>query len=317
MSIPMVDFSTYDREDSGALNALARRLDEALTSFGFVAVTHIGIDARLRARAFASAHRFFSQPRDEKLRYAYTDPVANFGYQPPLSETLQPGLPADLKEAFTMRDLASHYGQASAWPSADFREVAQEYFDVCLAAAFRLLHVFAVALDAPIDFFVEKHSGENVTMRYLHYPSAGYEVSAAEQMGAGAHTDYGSLTLLFQDQIGGLQLRRADGRWMDVPPVDGAVNINTGDLMCRWSNGRYPSTEHRVLPRIGSGDRYSIAFFADPDNSTLVQCLPGCVSASRPALFADVTAGEHIQRKIDASQSPEAAGLNLPGAGGV
>lgn len=311
MSVPVIDFSGYSDRDPVSLRKLADSVDQALSSYGFIAVTGIGISAQLKRQVFDSAQEFFANPIAHKLEYAYTDPVANFGYQAPLSETLQPGRPADLKEAFTMRNLMASYTRNNAWPSPLFRDTAREFFEACRLAADRILKVFAVALDTSPEFFISKHSGENITMRYLHYPSAGFAVDGDAQMGAGAHTDYGSITLLFQDAMGGLQLRRADGSWMDVAPLEGAVNINTGDLMCHWSNGRYPSTEHRVLPRIGHGDRYSIAYFTDPDNSTLVQCLPSCVSATRPAAFTDMTAGQHIQSKIDASQSPEAAGLSF------
>jgi len=307
MTVPVIDFSIWNERDPIALRTLADAVDAALSTTGFMAVTHIGITPELRERAFASARAFFATPLADKLQCVYTNPVVNFGYQPVLSETLEPGRPADLKEAFTMRDLLSTYHQTGVWPSTDFRDTARDFFLACNQAAERILRVFTVALDTPPDFFAVRHTGHNLTMRYLHYPSAGFDVSAESQMGAGAHTDYGSLTLLFQDEIGGLQLRRPDGTWMDVEPVPGAVNINTGDLMTHWSNGRYLSTLHRVLPRIGHGDRFSIAYFTDPDDSTLVQCLPSCVSADRPARFADLSAGAHIQSKIDASQSREAA----------
>lgn len=306
MQVPIIDFSGYDPSDTSANQALAVEVDAALTTYGFIAVRNVGVSPELLHETFEYTKTFFAKPMDAKLPYAYTDPKANFGYQPTLSETLQPGKPADLKEAFTMRDLMGHYGDTSAWPDAEFRDLARRFFEACTNASHRVLRVFALALGTDPEYFVRLHSGENVTMRFLHYPAVGFDVEAA-QMGAGAHTDYGAITLLFQDAIGGLQLRRSDDEWMDVPPIADAVNINTGDLMQRWSNGRYPSTEHRVVPKIGDNDRYSIAFFSDPDDDTLVECLPSCVSAERPAGYAPIRAGEHIQQKIDASQSPEKA----------
>ncbi len=307
MSVPVIDFAIYDESDPATLAQLAQEVDATLTTWGFMSVTNIGIDEALLEKTFANAHAFFDRPLPEKKPFAYSDPKANFGYQAPLSETLEPGQPADLKEAFTMRDLVGHLQDAGAWPDDVFRVTAHAFFEACMQAAFRVLRVMAVALDVDPEFFVRVHSGENITMRYLHYPSAGFDVADA-QMGAGAHTDYGVITLLFQDSIGGLQLQDGD-EWIDVPPVEGAVNINTGDLMTHWSNGRYPSTCHRVLPLIGSTDRYSIAFFTDPDSATEVDCLPSCISATRPRAYAPTTAGEHIQRKIDRTQSPELAAL--------
>ncbi|MEM9621393.1 MAG: 2OG-Fe(II) oxygenase family protein [Pseudomonadota bacterium] len=306
MSVPLVDFGPYNEHKHEANTQLAYALDDALTSSGFVAVTNIGIDPLLRAQTFANASEFFAQPSAVKKQFAYTDPEANFGYQPPLSETLEPGRPADIKQAFTMRNLLGRLQDTNAWPDETFKRTAREFFEACTQASFRILRVFALALDVPKDYFVELHSGENVTMRYLHYPASGYDV-AQQQMGAGAHTDYGAVTLLFQDEVGGLQINDRDGDWRDVPPIPNAVNLNTGDLMSHWSNGRYPSTEHRVLPLIGDRERQSVAFFTDPDNSTLVECLPSCVAADRPAMYSPVLAGQHIQAKIDASQSPELA----------
>ena len=293
--VPVIDFSPSDEP------ALAQQVDEALTHTGFLAVRGVGLDEPLVRSAFAAAIAFFALDETEKQRWAYTDPSANFGYQPALSEALDPSQPADLKEAFTMRNLLTLVDDSAMWPSSEFRDVAVRCYQAFSDAAMRMLEVFAVALGQPADFFTARHSGENMTMRYLHYPSLGYEVGDA-QMGAGAHTDYGAITLLLQDDAGGLQLQH-DGRWLDVPPVAGTVNVNTGDLMAHWSNDRYPSTLHRVVPKIGARDRYSIAFFVDPDSDVLVRCLPGCVSEDRPPRYADVTAGEHIQRKILASQS--------------
>ena len=307
MTVPVIDFASYDESDPDALAALAKEVDTTLTTLGFMAVRNIGIDEELREATFANAKAFFEQNIDQKRPYAYTDPKANFGYQAPLSETLEPGLPADLKEAFTMLDLFWHLDDPSSWPDEAFRDTARRFFDACLQASFRVLRVMAVALEVEHDFFVKLHTGENVTMRYLHYPSSGFDVADA-QMGAGAHTDYGVITLLFQDQVGGLQLKDGD-EWIDVPPVEGAVNINTGDLMTHWSNNRYPSTCHRVLPLIGGQKRHSIAFFTDPDSATLVECLPSCVTEHNPAAYEPITAGEHIQYKIDRTQSQELAAL--------
>ncbi|MEM7070028.1 MAG: 2OG-Fe(II) oxygenase family protein [Pseudomonadota bacterium] len=110
-----------------------------------------------------------------------------------------------------------------------------------------------------------------------------------------------SITLLLQDDVGGLQLQKDDGTWLDYIPVEGAVVINTGDLMAHWTNDRYPSTVHRVLPRTQVRDRYSIAFFVDPDGDVAVNCLDSCVSTTKPPRYENTTAGEHIQRKISAT----------------
>lgn len=307
---PIVDCASLVDDDRTSVDRLAATLDAALTSTGFIAVRNIGIGAELRDLAFAEARRFFAWDAASKAPFAYTDPAANFGYQAPLTEALDPSVAPDLKESFTMRDL-HHRPAAGAegavgdgWPDPAFRKAAEALYDACFDASMRLLRLFAVALGVPVDYFTALHSGENVTLRFLHYPNQGLSAANAAQMGAGAHTDYGALTLLLQDAVGGLQLRPDDSDgWLDVAPVAGAVNVNTGDLMTHWSNGRYPSTLHRVLPKLGVEDRYSIAFFCDPDSAAPVRCLDAFVSAATPARFADTTAGEHIQRRIEASQA--------------
>ncbi|MEM9743051.1 MAG: 2OG-Fe(II) oxygenase family protein [Pseudomonadota bacterium] len=300
--MPTVDLGCGAGEPEG-LSTLAQTLDAALTSTGFIALRNARVPAAVEAAAFAAARAFFAEPLSTKARFGYSSAAANFGYQAPLTEALDPAVAPDLKESFTMRDLR-HRTRDAGWPSAGFQRAAEAMYDACFDASMLLLRVFAVALGEAPDFFTRLHSGENATLRFLHYPAAGLERSDAEQMGAGAHTDYGALTLLFQRGVGGLQLKpEGSSSWIDVPPVAGAVNVNTGDLMTHWSNGRYPSTLHRVQPKLGTEDRFSIAFFCDPDADAPVICLPQCVSADRPARFADTTAGAHIQQRIEASQA--------------
>ena len=109
------------------------------------------------------------------------------------------------------------------------------------------------------------------------------------------------MTLLFQYGVGGLQVIDGTGNWIDVPPRTDAVVINSGDLLERWTNGKYKSTMHRVLANTGERDRFSIAMFIDPDSDAAVEVLPSCVTADNPARFAPTSAGAHLQSKLEAS----------------
>jgi isopenicillin N synthase-like dioxygenase len=245
------------------------------------------------------AREFFEQPASFKERFGYTDVDSNFGYQRVEGESLDPKAAPDLKEAFTMRGAllgADH----TRFPSETFSATAREFFDAAFASARELLRLVAASLELPDDFFVARHRGENVTLRFLHYPR-NLDARTASQLGAGAHTDYGSITLLFQDDVGGLELRDASDVWRGAPPIPGAIVVNAGDLMERWTNGRYRSTLHRVSRITGPVDRYAIAMFVDPDSDVLVECLPSCRSAREPARFPPITAGEHVRQKIAAS----------------
>ncbi len=159
------------------------------------------------------------------------------------------------------------------------------------------MEAFALALALPIDFFRAYHYGQNVSLRYLHYPVL-EEQPAPNQFGAGAHTDFGTITLLFQDDVGGLQVQGRDGDWRDAVYIPGTVVINTGDLVATWTNDRYCSTPHRVKPMIGDRERYSIAYFVDPDSDTLVSAFPSCISDENPTKYPDTTAGAYVAARI-------------------
>lgn len=297
MKIPLIDCD----QQRVSRERLAREIDDALRSTGFMALENLGIRLETIDRMFAVARGFFDAPDAIKLRCAYVAAEENFGYQGLLVESLDPGNPGDLKEAFTMRNPLRPEIAHERWPDAEFREAVATFYEEAMGAARYLQELLALALDVPESFFVDCHNGENVTLRFLHYPSIATDTVEDAQMGAGAHTDYGMLTLLLQDDVGGLEVRDDQGQWHSVPPRSGTIVINSGDLLERWSNGRYRSTCHRVKPVTGKRDRYSIALFVDPDSATQVAALESCVDARNPPRFAPTTAGKHLQEKIEAT----------------
>jgi isopenicillin N synthase-like dioxygenase len=315
--LPVIDVSPALSGHSGpARVAVTRSLHEALHETGFMYVVGHGLDASLLASAFRSASRFFARPLEEKTAVAYTDSAANFGFQGIEGERLDPANAPDLKEAFTMRNalaaspahaaaLASASASAPAsaptrWPDEGFRTDALRLFAAGLSTAHTLLALLAESLQLPSDYFTPLHRGENVTLRFLHYP-ANLPFRSSTQLGAGEHTDYGSITLLFQQEVGGLEVRDRAGQWRFAPPLPDAIVINTGDLMERWTNGRFRSTVHRVRPIVGDRDRYSIALFVDPDSAVQVECIPSCIEPGMSPRYPAITAGEHLRQKIEAT----------------
>jgi len=296
----------------------SQELHNALLEHGFVAIRNCGIEAQQLAEVFASAKSFFAQSDAVKDLARYRDTQKNFGYQPMYSEALDPAQAADSKESFTMRNLIS--AENPPGTPANFGTTANAMFAACSRCAMRIITHLEEALGAPQASITANHSGENMTLRYLHYPvlSVDPELSTTDgcnsdkknsangkklfELGAGTHTDYGTITLLFSDGVAGLQLRDSAEDWRDVDVAAGDVLVNTGDLMSVWSNGLYPSTLHRVQPRLSQPARFSLAFFVDPDSATRVSPLPCAVTEARPASFSAVIAGEHIQARIEASQ---------------
>ena len=291
MQIPTISFASGDTERLANLEA-------ALEDTGFMSLSDTGIEAAQVSAVFEASRSFFQCPDEFKQRFRYHSAADNFGYQSVGMESLDPDRPPDLKETLTIRNPTARRGEH--WPSAGLRELVLDFYQRCLVVAHKLQGDAATLLDVPCDYFHSRITGENVTLRLLHYPPLAFRESG--QLGAGAHTDYGLLTLLFQDQVGGLEvLGQQSDTWIPVAPLAGEIVVNTGDLMERWTNGRFRSTRHRVQPQTGSGGRYSLALFLDPDDAVEVSCLPSCVSAQKPAQYPPTTAGEHILAKLRAS----------------
>ena len=303
--LPLIDLSAASDE------ALGRQIDAACRARGFFYIIGHGVDAALRQRMFHQAQALFALPTDAKERWHMARSPARRGYEGPGYQTLAPGTPPDLKESFYLgvdrgpndplvRTGTPNHGP-NQWPDAallpEFRATADAYFAAMDALARRLMGLMALGLGLPQDYFEAFTRDPMPVLRLLHYPplaSVATQATDARQMGAGAHTDWGSITLLAQDDVGGLELLGADGQWSAAPPVADSFVVNLGDMMARWANDRYRSTLHRVLNNASGRDRYSIPFFFDIDYHAEVKALPGCHDASNPPRHAPITAGGHI-----------------------
>ena len=196
-----------------------------------------------------------------------------------------------MKEAFNVGfDLAPDdpellagkpFRSLNAWPKlTGFRETLLSYFDACAALGARLHRAFALDLGVEPDYFVDKFDRPMATLRLLRYPPASTNVG--DRVGAGAHTDYGNLTLLATDDVGGLEVRTRAGAWIEAPALPGAFVVNIGDCLMRWTNDVYVSTPHRVVNR-SARERYSIAFFFDPNPEAEVAVIRSCAGFWTPA----------------------------------
>ena len=290
MSIPMIDFSEPD--------AASKEFEQSLINLGFSQIKNYGIDHTLLNKVFDASLAFFTGDASTKQRCAYQSAKENFGYQGLLEENLDPEAPADLKQTFTMRNILNQPPEASRWPSESFKNIMQAFYKNALESSYTLMRGLAKCLNIEEAFFVRVHDGENISLRLLYYPESDAENLLENQLGAGAHTDYGFLTLLFQNTIGGLQVLDKHNQWLDVAPTEGATVINSGDLLERWTNGLYRSTLHRVKPP--QQTRLSVAFFLDPASDTEITPLPSCTKGTI-ARYPTVTAAEHIQQKLEAT----------------
>lgn len=293
VNVPLIDLDPGGGA-AGAAGAQATRIDAALQSAGFFAVAGHGVPAAVVSAAFDAGRRFFALAEADKRRWHIDHWPLQRGFDPVGWQALDPARPPDLKESFYLGVEALGPNQ---WPDEvlvpGFRAALQAYAAAVERLARRLMALFETALALPPGHFDTFMRQPNCTTRLLHYPPQPASVLDG-QIGCGAHTDWGALTLLAQDDAGGLQVQHADGHWLDVPPVPGAFVVNIGDLMARWTHDRWRSTPHRVVNRRAGAERFSIAFFFDLDADAVIEPLPGCVPAGEQPRYGPITAGEHL-----------------------
>ena len=301
MQTPIINFKEVQSGDPSKISDIVDNVDRALSQCGFMASSDLGFSDELIQSVFKASATFFLSDEKTKMRSAYSSAEENFGYQAFASEHLDPANPPDLKETFTMRNILNATIAENRWPSVEFKELMQLFFAECLQRAFLIQRILARALGLDEEFFVKYHSGQNISLRLLHYPACSSDAVSDSQLGAGAHSDYGLTTFLFQDSVGGLEICDKNGDWQEIKPDNSVVLINSGDLLERWTNGRYRSTLHRVKPMTRGKDRFSIAFFVDPDSDTEIKVLESCIDTKTPRKFSDVNAGEYIRGKLENS----------------
>lgn len=324
--VPTVDLSSYvDPHGSPEERArAAAAFDEAASTVGFVQIVGHGVPTEVTDAFAAALDEFFFLPMEAKKAYR-TPPEINRGYAPPKTESLSLSLglaPAnrmhDFFEAFNVGaahtdypglDLPATDYAENIWPAEApaFRAAVSAYFDEASRVARTLTTMFADALGLPAGFFAAYTDHSLDVLRMNNYALEPGELQLdGDLTGMGEHTDYGIVTVLWADQVAGLQVLGRDGAWHDVMPADGALLINLGDLMARWTNERWMSTLHRVKPPIVDGRvqrRRSAAYFHDGNIDALIETLPTCLDADGTSAYPPITVGEHIRAKLAGSRA--------------
>lgn len=306
--VPVLDLTPL--VSGGSIDALAEQLDRACRETGFFYVSNHGISEIALNAIFGATRRYFAMP--EQVRQAHLmDPFFRRGFMPQ-GVSQQPGQAADLKESYEVGlDLPSDDPDVVArlplhapnqWPANMpwLREASEAYFTQTMALGMQLLRLIARALKLDEAFFLQYTKKPMVQMRLFHYPPQP-QISSDAALGAAPHTDFGMITLLAQDPIGGLELRKRDGEWISAPYIDGTLVVNIGDLFQRWTNDLYISNSHRVTNRTGK-ERYSIPMFFNLDYNAPVTCLPTCCSDDNPPRHEPIKFGDYIVSRFKAVQ---------------
>lgn len=305
-ALPVIDISGLSASDPAKRAAVGVALRAACLDKGFFYCVGHGIPQGLIEAVFAETRAFFDLPEETKLAIEKTKSFANRGYERLRGQTLEAGAPADLKEGFYIgadlapddpRVVARRFNRGpNLWPAdlPGFRPTMSAYYAAMSELGARLMRGIALSLDLPEEHFAAFCRDPLATLRLLHYPPQPKD-AAENEKGAGAHTDFGGLTLLLQDEVGGLQVfDNATGGWIHAQPVPGAFVVNLGDMIARWTNDHYRSTLHRVVNASGR-ERYSVPFFyvGNPDHE--VSNLIGGEAAKYPA----TTVEAHLRAMYD------------------
>lgn len=271
-AIPVVDISPLLNGEKP--ESVARQLHAASQNLGFIYVKGHGIPANAIDAARDAAYQFFHAANTDKA--SITVSAGHRGWLQQGAAKMQDDAKADLKESFIWgyQDVdgntpADHELRGpNQWPAfvPGLEPAAMDYFRYAHEVAFQLLRGCAISLGLAENFFVQRCAQPLSRASFVYYPSQPADCDS-QQFGVGPHTDFGVLTVLCQDDVGGLEVEDINGNWIHAPPIEGTLVINVGDLLARWTDGAYKSTPHRVVNRSGR-ERLSLVLAFDPDPDT-------------------------------------------------
>lgn len=308
--IPVIDIAPLIENNDP--QAVAEQIRHVCENVGFMYIKNHGVPSELTERMYTLTQQFFDlpMPTKQQLNIIHSGPTLR-GYIPFYGENVDPQNTRDFKECLD-------YGQDGSQVSPffgrnlmpenmpEFKQGCEDYHAAMMSLALKLISAIAASLDLPPNYFAKLQHKPITIQRLLHYPPQKGVISQ-EEIGVGAHTDYGFLTILWQDQVGGLQVRNREGEWVSAPPIPDTFIVNIGDLVQTFTNDRYISTMHRVINTSGA-ERYSLPFFIDLDFDAVVKPVPTCVSAENPAKYAPYTCGQHkYKRFVDSYQHLQTA----------
>jgi isopenicillin N synthase-like dioxygenase len=308
-TMPVVDMSPFLADPREGPRKVAREVSSACLEMGAFYLSNHEVPTVAIRDLYEIAKQFFALPQEKKSAFHISKSEHHRGYFPVGEENAKGNAIADLKEGFDMAlelppddpDVIAKkplHGP-NVWPTEPptFRPILEAYYSEMRRLSEQLCEIFAIGLGLPTRFFLDKVSKPLAQFRLLRYPPQPRQAEG-HAIGAGTHTDYGIVTVLWQDEVGGLQIQTRDGAWVDVLPQEGMFICHIGDALQRWTNDEWQATVHRVVNASGR-ERYSAAFFFDPDYDCLIKPLSQFVNASRPARYPPVTMGEYVAQSFD------------------
>jgi isopenicillin N synthase-like dioxygenase len=320
--VPSIDITPFRAGHAAGKQDVAAAVAHACEEIGFFKISGHGLPPQLVAGAFATAGAFFDQPQAVKDLSRPARSSSARGYHAlrtkNLAKTLGLDNPPDLREQFYIGPLASRAAEFAhipgaaelyadnIWPAtpATYKPVFSTYYRHLEQLGADLMRIFALALGVDEHTFDDKIDRHFATLPANHYPEPDGE-PLPDQIRAGEHTDFGSLTILaVSERAGGLQVKLKDGSWLDVTAEPDEFIVNIGDMMQRWTNDRWVSNLHRVVNppagKVKGSKRMSMGYFLHPNYDAEIACLPTCTGPGRPVRYAPVRAGDMMRQKLEA-----------------
>jgi isopenicillin N synthase-like dioxygenase len=303
--LPIIDITDFYAGSITQKKRIAAEVTKACSTSGFFYLSGHGIPRSLFNQARKVAIEFFTGPQERKSEVHISKVSHHRGYvghYDVAPDTVKGG---DIREAFKVAlelDQSDPDYQAgitlygpNVWPRnmPGFQSVIYQTYTHFLELSQIIFRLFALGLELPEDYFKPLSDKPASVMNVNYYPASRTDNSS----GIGAHSDYEAFAMLWQDDIGGLEIESLNGQWQSVKPVPDALVINIGDLMSRWTNDRFRATRHRVFNTSGK-ERVSIACFGNTNYHALIECIPACYSKDNPARYPPVIAGEYLMEKI-------------------
>ncbi|GAD95358.1 hypothetical protein PVAR5_4000 [Paecilomyces variotii No. 5] len=329
--IPLIDFEPFRSGRPAEKHSVAVSILDAFKSSGFLYLKNHGIPPSVVSKVFGDSARFFARPQEQKDSLGWTTPQSNRGYvargrekvslpdaDASSVEAMRAAVP-DLKESMEIGREGIE-GYPNRWPDyldeegKEFKHTMLDFFESCKDLHTQIMRAIAIGMSLPEHFFDEFTNGGDNNLRLLHYPPVPRDTfkNNPGQVRAGEHSDYGSLTLLFQDSRGGLQVRSPNDTFVDATPIPDTIVVNAGDLLARWSNDIIKSTRHRVVepPSPVEEDksdtipaRYSVAYFCNPNIDKLIDALPGTYGdeVGVPKKYEGIKSGDYLVKRLTAT----------------
>ncbi len=310
-SIPIIDVGAIEENNRVKNNTLVHQIRRAYSKIGFAYIVNHSIDQCLVENLFQKSREFHSLPYEAKMKIELNE--LHRGFIPINTSTDRNSKFADVKkpnqsESFIMMREANEYDPAvqkgdylagpNQWPQEiqGFRETLVSYFDAMTKLCQKICNVIAISLGTDPETFAREFEPPTTFLRLLRYPPKPPNITS-NIYGSAPHSDFGCITLLAQDETGGLQVMNKNGIWIDSPYLKDSFVMNFGDMLQRWSNGLFISTPHRVINTSGKA-RYSCPFFYEPNINANVSPLASCITSQNPLKYESIVYGEFLRSEL-------------------